>query len=153
MDDNLKRLREEAKIKLHSKILTAYEKFDTKKVLAMMEERIIGEFQDVTDKLLGIDRRWCEIEVKEGRIREILDPAIHKILTVRVVPLLDEYVEKTLATKTIQLAIRKAVKNRVESHLYSIEHHSSSDIGKSIDRIVQSHIDALIKEFTEMNPV
>ena len=151
MDEELVRIREAAKKKLHDKIVEAYTKFDVKKAINMIEERIVGEMNDVTDKILGIDRRWHEIEVKEGRIREMLGKEIDRVLEVRVKPLIDEQIARILEYKVIQKAIHKAVRNRVESTIYSLEHHSSTGIGKEMDQLVKAHIDIALKEYLEVN--
>jgi hypothetical protein len=151
MDEELIRIREAAKQKLHSKIVEAYTKFDVKKALSMIEERIIGEMEDVTDKILGIDRKWHEIEIKEGRIREMLGKEVDRVLAERVQPLICAQVARIIEYKTIQTALKKAIKNRVDSAIYSLEHHSGTEIGKEMDRLVKSHIDAALKDFLAVN--
>ena len=144
--ENMKRA---AKLKLESRIHEAYEKFDTSKLIEAVEERLIGEALDVSDKLMGIDRRWSEIEVKEGRIRQIIQNDVDTLIEEKAKPIILAEMARVLELKSVKTAFRDAIKNRINSAIRNIESSYNSDIGKRIDALVAAELELVFKEYTE----
>lgn len=144
--ENMKRA---AKLKLESRIHEAYEKFDTSKLIEAIEERLIGEALDVSDKLMGIDRRWSEIEVKEGRIRQIIQDDVDTLIEEKAKPIILAEMARILELKSVKTALRDAIKSRINSAIRNIETSYNSDVGKRIDALVTAELEAVFKEYTE----
>lgn len=148
IDEDLRPLRIAAKRKLETKIIDAFDTYDVKNILESIEERMMGDAADIADKLMGIDRRWSELDIKEGRLRAIIEPAVDRALKEVAEPLILAELARVIELKTIQAAIKKAVKQRVTDAIYSIECYSSSETAKKIDSLVQAEISEVFKEYT-----
>lgn len=148
MEEDLQKLRNAAKKKLENKILEAYNKFDVKTLVSHIEQRLIGEAEDITDKLLGIDRRWSDVEIKDGRLRAIIQPEIDRILEEKAAPAIRAEVARVMELKSIQTAIQKAIKARIQNAIYNLEHYNS-DIGKKIDELMKAETDKIFAEYTK----
>jgi hypothetical protein len=145
---DLTALRNAAKLKLEDRIQEAYSNFDVNKLIQTIETRLINESLDVADAMLGIDRTWHNLEIKEGRIKNIIGPSIDTLLHEVAEPMILAEVARVLELKSIKTAIRDAIKNRVKSAIYSIEHHSSSDVGKKIDDLIKAELNEVFIEYT-----
>ena len=144
--ENMKRA---AKLKLETRIHEAYEKFDTSKLIKAIEERLIGEALDVSDKLMGVDRRWSELEVKEGRIKQIIQEDVDTLIEEKAGPIILAEVARMLELKSIKTALRDAIKTRINSAIRNIENSYNSEIGKKLDNLVTAELEAVFKEYTE----
>lgn len=144
---NLKAIRSSAIKELEKRMSDAYAAYSVEDSIAHIEERLVNDLHVTTDKLLGIDRRWSDIEIKEGRLRAILDPEIDRILSEKIKPLMEAEIARVMELQTIQKAIKKAIKDRIDSALYGIT-RSNSEIGACIDKAVNTEIDTLFKEWT-----
>jgi hypothetical protein len=142
-------LRQVAKLKLEERIHEAYCKFDTSKLIESIEERLIGEALDIADKLMGIDRKWHEPEIKEGRIRQIIQADVDALIEEKAKPLILAEMARVLELKTVKKALQDAIKIRVNSAIRNIETSYNSDISKRIDALVAAELDAVFVECTK----
>ena len=103
----------------------------------------------MSDKLMGIDRRWSEIDVKEGRIRQIIQDDVDALIEKKAKPIILAEMARMLELKSVKTAFRDAIKSRINSAIRNIETSYNSDVGKRIDALVTTELEAVFKEYTE----
>lgn len=147
---DLERFREAAKTELERKLTQAYADFDIGKAFSVIEERLLKEATAITDALLGIDRKWSEIEIKDGKIRDYIKGLVDTCLAEKLGPKIEREIARQLELKTIEKAIDRKVKGLIESTIYNID-SSYNATGKKIDAIVNTEIERIFEEWTSNN--
>ena len=144
---SLKAVREAARQRFEAKVAAAYAKLDEQDCIDRLEERLLGQMDDVTKSILGINDKWSRIEIEDGSLRKALEPIVEKLVNEKIAPLFEAQVARLLETKTINAALNKAVKNRVESVIYSLEHHRT-DATNRFDKLLEAEVSRIIDEYS-----
>jgi hypothetical protein len=135
--------------KLEARILKAFSEFDETDILRTIEERITNEALMVTDKLLGIDRKWSAPEIKNGRIADLIGPAVDELLQDKLRPLVLAEIARLLETQTFKKSMNAAIRERASSAIRSIA-YGSNNIGNQIDALVKKELDSVFEEYTNL---
>lgn len=145
---DLQCVRNAAKRALEQRIIKAYSSVDEQELIKTIEVRLQSEINAISDSLLGIDRRWSEIEIKEGRLRDILNPAINEMLEERAKPLILDLIATFLNQQTFKKIMHQAIKTRLHNAIQDFTRGTSSEVGRTIDKMVQEELQKTLAEFT-----
>jgi hypothetical protein len=135
---------------LEAKIIKAFAEVDETEIIKQIEVRICNEVQEVSDKLLGVDRRWHEMSLTNGKITQVIGGAVDSIVDETLKPLVVAEVKRLLSLQSFKKLIDNSIKERTQSAIRSLSYGNSS-ISSQIDDLVKKELNAALAEYMSVS--
>ncbi len=136
-----------AKTKFTEQIIEKLENVDIDAEIVKVIENLHHEIKTIADALLGIDRSWSRLELRDGLIREQMRDRVNEALDKVLAPKIVAAVEKQLTLKSINERVNRAVEEGIEQRMRDMlnTYGNNSALRKEVDRRVDAFVQEIIK--------